>query len=319
MTSMNALAAFLAAFGALAIVAACALRWKALLVRYAWASLAGLAVLACLTPAVLMAVGLSKSHARRAPVPNIKVAATSEQIRRGQAIASGFCGACHSSSGAMTGGRDLGEHLPAPLGHFIAANLTPTGPLSRWSDGQIFRAIRNSIDADGVWLTIMSLTNASRLSDQDIQAVIAYLRSLPADGRPTPDLPDRLSPLGLILLGVGKLPAGHPVFTGAIMAPSKAATAEYGEYILSYHDCRDCHGADLQGGVPGQFGPIGPALTIVKDWKLEDFIATLRTGIAPNGYHLDGDKMPWRSIGSMDDEELGAIYAYLKRLPDPER
>jgi hypothetical protein len=55
----------------------------------------------------------------------------------------------------------------------------------------------------------------------------------------------------------------------------------------------------------------------VKDWKLEDFIATLRTGIDPNGYHLDGNKMPWRWIGKMDDEELGAIYAYLKRLPDP--
>jgi hypothetical protein len=114
-----------------------------------------------------------------------------------------------------------------------------------------------------------------------------------------------------------KLPTGHPVFTGAIKAPSKAATAEYGEYILSYHDCRDCHGADLQGGVLRQLGTIGPGLAIVKDWKLEDFIATLRTGIDPNGYHLDGNKMPWRWIGKMDDEELGAIYAYLKRLPDP--
>ena len=315
---MNALPALLAAFAVLATVAVRALRSKAFLVRWAGASLAGLAAIACLAPAILMAAGLSKSHARRAPVPNIKVATTSEQIRRGQAIASGFCGACHSSAGTMTGGRDLGEHLPAPLGHFIAANLTPAGPLSRWSDGQIFRAIRNGIDAAGRRLTIMSLTNASRLSDQHIQAVIAYLRSLPATGRPTPDPPDTLSPLGLILIGAGKMPAGHPVFTGAIMAPSKAATAEYGEYILSYQDCRSCHGADLQGGVPGQLGTIGPALAIVKDWKLGDFIATLRTGTDPNGYHLDGNKMPWRSIGKMDDEELSAIYAYLKRLPDPE-
>jgi mono/diheme cytochrome c family protein len=315
---MIALAALLAAFAILAILAVRALRFKRPFVRWGGASLAGLAAIACLAPAVLMGAGLSKSRFRRAPAPNITIAGTAEQVQRGQAIASGFCGACHSSADTMTGGRDLGEHLPVPLGHFIAANLTPAGPLSRWSDGQIFRAIRNSIDADGRWLTIMSLTNANRLSDQDIQALIAYLRSLPAAGRPTPDPPDNLSPLGLILLGAGKLPAGHPVFTGAIKAPSKAATAGYGEYILSYHDCRDCHGADLQGGAPGQFGPIGPALAIVKDWKLEDFIATLRTGIDPNGYHLDGNKMPWRSIGKMDDEELGAIYAYLKRLPDPE-
>jgi mono/diheme cytochrome c family protein len=311
------LAALLAAFAALAVLAVRALRFRKPFVRWAVASLAGLAAITCLAPAALMAAGLSASRSRRAPAPNITIDATAEQVQRGQAIASGFCGACHSSTDTMTGGRDLGEHLPAPIGHFIAANLTPVGPLSRWSDGQIFRAIRNSIDADGHWLTVMSLTNVSRLSDQDVEALIAYIRSLPAAGKPTPDPPDALNPLGLILIGAGKLPTGHPVFTGAIKAPSKAATAEYGEYILSYHDCRGCHGADLKGGLPGQLGAIGPGLAIVKDWKLEDFIATLRTGVDPNGYHLDGDKMPWRSIGKMDDEELGAIYAYLKRLPDP--
>ena len=130
-----------------------ACRVKSRSARWSGLSLTGLMVLACLIPPALMVTGIAKSRSRRAPVPEIKIAATSEQIQRGQAIASGFCGACHSSSGTMTGGRDLGEHLPAPLGHFIAANLTPGGPLSHWSDGQIFRAIRNSIDANGRWLT----------------------------------------------------------------------------------------------------------------------------------------------------------------------
>jgi hypothetical protein len=121
-----------------------------------------------------------------------------------------------------------------------------------------------------------------------------------------------MNPLGLAMLGAGQL----PVFTGAIAAPHKAATAEYGAYILSYHDCRTCHGADLAGGVPGQIGAIGPSLAVVKGWKLEEFIATLRTGVDPNGYALDGNRMPWRAIGTMDDEELGAIYAYLKLPPD---
>jgi hypothetical protein len=94
------------------------------------------------------------------------------------------------------------------------------------------------------------------------------------------------------MLGAGQLPAGKPVFTGVIAAPHKAATAEYGAYILSYHDCRTCHGADLAGGVPGQIGAIGPSLAVVKGWKLEEFIATLRTGIDPNGYALDGARMP---------------------------
>jgi hypothetical protein len=59
--------------------------------------------------------------------------------------------------------------------------------------------------------------------------------------------------------------------------------------------------------VPGQFGTIGPSLAVVKGWKLEEFIATLRTSVDPNGYALDGNRMSWRAIGTIEDDELGAI------------
>jgi mono/diheme cytochrome c family protein len=311
------LAALLATCMALIVLSCRALRLRRPIARWAGASLAALVAVVCLVAAVLMIAGFYKLQSRYAPVPDIKVTGTPEQIQRGQAIASGFCGACHSSTGTLTGGRDLGQHLPAPIGHFIAANLTPAGPLRRWSDGQIFRAIRDAVDADGHWLMVMSLTRVSRLSDQDTQALIGYLRSLPASGTPTPDPPDMLTPLGLIKLGAGELPTGAPVVTGTIVAPPKAPTAEYGEYILSYHDCRSCHGTDLQGGIPGQLGTIGPNLSVVNHWGLSDFIRTLRTGVDPYGYHLDAGRMPWRAIGKMVDEELGAIYAYLQHLPDP--
>jgi len=284
--------------------------------KWGTAGLAGLGAVAFGLLGLVALMGLDRLQARRAPVPNLKVVATPEQIHRGKAIASAFCDGCHSSTGTLTGGRNMGEHLPMPLGRFITANLTPAGQLSQWSDGEIFRAIRNGIDADGHWLVIMSLTNAGRLSDADIQALIAYIRGVPAAGVPTPNPPDRLYPLGLIMLGAGLLPGVKPVITGTITAPPKAATAEYGEYILSYHHCRTCHGADLGGGVPGQFGPIGPGLALVKEWKRDDFITTLRTGIDPTGYHIDDHQMPWRAIGKMDDEELGAIYEYLTHLPD---
>jgi hypothetical protein len=68
--------------------------------------------------------------------------------------------------------------------------------------------------------------------------------------------------------------------------------------------------------VQGQLGPIGPDLNLVKEWKLEDFIATMRTGTDPGGHELR-EQMPWRPIGKMDDEELGAVYEYLIHLPDP--
>lgn len=312
----------------ISIVLAAALSWlstraarsKQRLLKWGGAGLAGLGAAGFALLGLVMLMGLDRLQARRAPVPSLKVAGTPEQIHRGQAIASSFCDACHSSTGTLTGGRNLGEHLPLPLGRFVAANLTPAGQLSRWSDGEIFRAIRNGVDAQGHWLMIMSLTNAGRLSDADIQALIAYVRSVPAAGEPTPNPPDRLSPLGLVMLGVNRMPGIRPVLTGSITAPPKAETVEYGQYILSYQDCRTCHGANLGGGVPGQFGPIGPGLTLVKEWSRDEFITTLRTGIDPTGHHLDGNRMPWRAIGKMDDEELGAIYQYLTHLPDdPDR
>ncbi|HLG80494.1 MAG TPA: cytochrome c [Bradyrhizobium sp.] len=303
---------------AVALIYACtrAACSKQRVLKWGGAGVAGLAAAVFGVLGLVALLGLDRLHARRAPVTELKVAGTPEQVRRGHAIASAYCDACHSSGGTLTGGRNLGEHLPLPLGRFIAANLTPAGQLSRWSDGQIFRAIRNGIDADGNWLMIMSLTNTGRLSDADIEALIAYIRSVPAAGAPTPNPPDRLSPLGLIMVGAGLIPDVRPVINGAIIAPPKAATVAYGAYILSYHDCRQCHGADLMGGVQGQFGPIGPGLTLVKDWSRDEFIATLRTGIDPAGHHLDGKRMPWPAIGKMDDEELGAIYAYLTHLSD---
>src|SRR5215813_7227858 len=224
------------------------------------------AVVACV--ALITVNGLFKLHARNAPAPLTKVAGTAEQIQRGKAISDGFCSACHSKSGTLTGGLDIGEHFPMPVGSFVSANLTPAGPLRHWSDGEIFRAIRNGVDADGHWLTLMFYTNASRLSDDDIEALIAYIRSLPAAGEPTPDPPDRLSLLGTAMLGAGLLPNGKPVITGRITAPPKGATLQFGEYILSYQDCRECHGARLTGGESGQLAPLGPGLNLVKDWKL---------------------------------------------------
>jgi hypothetical protein len=49
-----------------------------------------------------------------------------------------------------------------------------------------------------------------------------------------------------------------------IRAPPNGPTFTFGEYILSYQDWRECHGRHLTGGVPGQIGPLGPDLNLVK-------------------------------------------------------
>jgi mono/diheme cytochrome c family protein len=271
-----------------------------------------IASVCALSSSVLAIAGMIKATSRSAPVPHLRIEGSREQILRGEALADSFCGACHSKFGPLTGGMDVGKELAVPVGSFVSSNLTPVGVLSHWTDGEIFRAIRNSVDADGNWLTIMSYTNAGRLSDADIESLIAYIRSRPVAGARTPNPPDHFNLLGLMMLGAGMLPSGSPVFTGVISAPHKSPTAQYGEYILSYQDCRACHGADLSGGVPGQIAPLGPGLQLVKNWQLREFIATLRTGRDPAGRQL-GELMPWQVLGRMDDEELTAIYEYLTR------
>ncbi len=317
MSNLIILASLIAAAMLLAWVGVRAWRAKRRTVRWAGAVMASLLVLTFCVIGGTAIAGLYKIHLRGAPVSELKVDAGSEQIRRGQAISDSFCGACHSRTGTLTGGVDIGKELSPRLGSFVSSNLTPAGPLKHWSDGQIFRAIRNGIGADGGWLVVMSQTNTGKLSDDDTRALIAYMRQLPADGEPTRDSPDTFNFLGLLLLGAGQFPLGKPVFNGTVTAPPQGPTMEYGEYILSYSDCRECHGAHLHGGVAGQLGPIGPDLNIVKDWTRDGFIATMRTGKDPYGHDLS-PQMPWRPIGKMNDDELSAIYKYLRRMPEVE-
>jgi hypothetical protein len=52
-------------------------------------------------------------------------------------------------------------------------------------------------------------------------------------------------------------------------------------------------GAAMMGA--GILPPLGPDLYVVKYWKLEEFIATMRTGVDPNGHKLS-EQMPWRPM-----------------------
>ncbi len=163
---------------------------------------------------------------------------------------------------------------------------------------------------------IMSYTNAGKLSDEDIHSVIAYIRSLAPAGEPTQVPADQLNPMGAAMLGAGMLPLGNPVSDAAVHAPTKGPNAAWGQYLLSYQDCRACHGADLHGGVQGQIAPIGPDLVLVSAWSLQDFIKTMRTGIDPDNHQIQ-EPMPWRTIAKMDDQDLEALFQALTHLSAP--
>jgi mono/diheme cytochrome c family protein len=97
--------------------------------KWGGGSPAALASVALISASVMLMLGLWKLHARNAPTVFMQVAGTAEQIHRGKAIFDGHCSGCHSTTGTLTGGLDLGQHIAAPIGSFVAANLTPAGAL----------------------------------------------------------------------------------------------------------------------------------------------------------------------------------------------
>lgn len=292
-------------------------RAKNALIKWGGGILSSLLTLIVAAVSVVTLIGLVKIYMpRNAPIPDLTVAGTPEQIQRGEHFANAFCVDCHSTDGQLplSGGRDMGKDFPLPLGSFVPANLTPAGPLKDWSDSEIMRVLRSGVDPEGRGLFIMSNVNVRHMSDADLEAVIAFLRSQPAVDNRTQEPPDQPSLLGAIMGGAGMLPQGEAPVTGTITAPPEGPTVEYGQYLIGFQDCRDCHGEELTGGKPGQLAPIGPNLRQVKGWTQEQFITTIRTGVDPSGYHLK-DTMPWKTIGRLDDVELAAMHAYLASLP----
>lgn len=265
--------------------------------------------------AILMGYGLFQLYSPRSgAVENIKVQGTPEQVARGQHLAAVLCASCHTTNTQLplTGGRDIADDSPLPIGHFYSVNLTPAGPLKDWSDGEILRTLREGIDRDGHPLLVMSSNGVRYLSEEDKQAIIAYLRSQPPTVNDIPSPPDQPNLLLALLVGLG-IQQPRPALQGTVSAPPPGATAEYGKYLVSFNDCDVCHGKDLTGGTD-PVAPHGPNLRLIKGWTEQQFIDTLRNGRDPGGHQLS-DAMPWKYLGRLDDVELGALYTYLHGLP----
>ncbi|HEX7975538.1 MAG TPA: c-type cytochrome [Anaerolineales bacterium] len=273
--------------------------------------LAGLLSLVFLAVCAVGLRGLVDLYWPKGSTVQLTVNGTPEQVERGKYLANAFCTSCHSQSGdlPLTGGADLAKDVPLPVGSIIPSNLTPAGPLKNWTDGEIFRALRQGVNNQGKMLPSMStLVNVRYLSDEDLKAVIAYLRSQPAVDHPTQDPPTQFNFLGVLVTGMGIVPP-LPEVTGEIVAPLKEATAQYGKYVISFQDCHSCHGSDLNGGT-NQLSPNGPTLRMVKGWTQAQFITAMRTGVDPNGHKLN-NVMPWKYVGRLDDTDLAALYLYI--------
>lgn len=98
----------------------------------------------------------------------------------------GHCTECHSTPGPQ-GAPDLAGSLGAggmqfkgPWGVSVASNITPTG-IGKWTDAQVKTAITKGVRPDGSkLLPPMGIPYYANIAPADLDAIVAYLRSLPA-------------------------------------------------------------------------------------------------------------------------------------------
>ena len=230
-----------------------------------------------------------------------------------------LCQGCH---GPDLSGIDNWFSAP-PLGNIDSANLTSGkgGIGGEFTTEDYVRAIRHGIDRAGKPIFMTAVPSTAHLSDEDLGAIIAYLKTIPPVDHTVRER--HFTPLARILLAagmLGKLPAESVSHDVHVTAPARGATAAYGEYLVNTNDCHICHGPDLNGGPypDPTIKKISPNLTPGGElgfWTQEQFINTIRTGTTPGGHQLEPEFMPWKYYRLFQDDELKAIWAYLQSLP----
>lgn len=272
-----------------------------------------------------------------APYPNVKATNDSATIARGRGLVFGVahCANCHSPK-EMEDQLKKGETVPLsggrkfdlPIGALFARNLTPdeTG-IGKLSDQAIARALRYGVSTSG--RALFDFMPFHNTSDEDLVAIISYLRSQPGVKNPVPENDYNL--LGQIVKAFVLKPVGP---AGEVpVAVKRDTSVEYGKYLAnSVANCLGCHtnrdlmtggfiGEDYAGGLKfdmptdsGNYSLTTPNLTPdvtgrIKGWKQEQFIARFRMGAVIPQTH-----MPWGPFSRMSDDELKAIYNFLQTV-----
>ena len=278
-------------------------------------------------------------HKRRfdAPYPSIQAVKDTAVIARGRQIIFGaaHCANCHAPTEReedVNRGIEVplsgGQAFDLPIGKIFTKNLTPdeTG-IGRMTDAEFARALRYGVAADGKALfDFMPFHNTS---DEDLTAIISYLRSQPPVKNKVPE--NKLNLLGKAVKSFLLKPAG-PSGEVPVSVP-RDTSIRYGEYLANnVANCRGCHtnrdlmtgafiGQDYAGGFKmetitdsGTYYLTSPNLTPdptgrISGWSQQQFINRFRTGkLIPQSH------MPWGPFSRMSEEELKAIYNFLQTV-----
>ncbi|MFO7826956.1 MAG: c-type cytochrome [Cyclobacterium sp.] len=276
------------------------------------------------------------------PAPeNLKVTVSPEKIERGKYLANHvmLCIDCHSQRdfslfsappipGTEAKGGERFDHSMGFPGVFISPNITPAG-IGDYTDGELFRLITTGVKKDGNPIfPVMPYASYGKMDAEDIEAVIAYIRSL--EPKPSEKQVSKADfPVNLIMRTM-------PVKAELSKKPSPEDAIAYGKYLTTASACADCHtqfengaytGEPLAGGRKFMF-PDGSVLssanltpheTGLKNWSKSQFIEQFKA--YENSRHIrklnPGEMqtiMPWAMYAGMSREDLGAIYDYLQSL-----
>ena len=134
------------------------------------------------------------------------------------------CGNCHSPlgpEGELPGQALSGRFVISTPGFdAYAPNITPAA-IGHWPDAELARAIREGIRPDGSVIgPPMPIELYRGLSDSDIAAIVAFLRTVPAVENDVPRSTYRIP-----------LPAGYGPPVGHVADIAPGVTAEYGAYL----------------------------------------------------------------------------------------
>jgi mono/diheme cytochrome c family protein len=248
------------------------------------------------------------------PVPYVSGA---DALARGEYLfKSRACAACHAAGGE-------GElHINDPSGLKVhSANLTrgAGSAVLNYSEADWERTIRHGVKPDGRPLFVMPSEDYNRLTDADLAALVAYIRSLP----PRDAAPASFTlPLVVRLLhGAGQIPDAATKIDHTLPPQTpvpESDVIQYGRYVVQ--TCVGCHGLGLKGGrIPGgpPNWPAAANLSGDADGAMrryadaQAFAKLLRTGQRPDGSRV-ASPMPTNS--HLSDDDLRAMFAYLQSL-----